>query len=94
MNPFGAIFKVVKALMRIKNRSFYEKGGFIFVVSGMFGQTVTFIKEDSLTVKTVRYPLWLRPFNRLRLTLVTRGRRRMRRHLYLPGKRRYLNTPI
>ena len=80
---FKAVFKAVKAAMRIKNRSFYEKSGFIFVVSGMFGQTVTFIRSDAISLKSWRTPLWLMPFGLVRLRIKIRGRRSKRINLYL-----------
>lgn len=78
-----ALFKAAKTAMRIKNRSFYEKSGFIFVVSGMFGQTETFIKADKVAIRSRRKPLWLMPFRLTRLRIKMRGKRSKRINLYL-----------
>ena len=91
---FKALFKASKAAMRIKNRSFYEKSGFIFITSGMFGQTFTYVKKDAIAIRSWRKPLWLMPFGLMRLRIKMRGKNSRRINLYLSRKRRYLNTPI
>ena len=91
---FKAVFKAVKAAMKVKNRSFYQKSDFIFIVSGMFGQTSTVLRKDSIAAIYERTPLWLKPFGLTRLSLRLKGRPRLKINLYLSIKRRYLNTPI